>query len=104
MAAPVVHLSKKNNTLPDVTLTPWQLGFRNQSLKHGYGAPGHAQQPLKDVRPVVPQPRVHVLVCDVLPDPRYVGHRRLYEPNPFISMRRTSMMTSQLVDLCTHLA
>ena len=38
-------------------------------LEHGQSAPGHRQQLLKDVRPIVAEPGVHVLVGDVLPDP-----------------------------------
>ena len=46
-------------------------------LEQGQRAPRHPQQLLEDVRPIVPEPGVHVLVGDVLPDPLDVSGRRL---------------------------
>lgn len=58
--------------------------FQMQS-KHRERAPRHPQQLLKDVRAIIAEPRVHVLIGDVLPDPLDASSRRLqltYQATP----------------------
>jgi len=46
--------------------------YNTFKLEHWYCASGHAQQPLKDVWTIISEPRVHVLIGDVLPNPLYM--------------------------------
>ena len=84
--------SRRSKMCGPSSRSPECLGLA-EALKQRHGAPGHAQQALEDVRAVIPQPRVHVLVGDVLPD---VGHASRGRLRPAITAQQPSFLTLPL--------